>query len=79
LTPFLLDRRPLGLATYAIVPGSDKPKLSIRLCDKAAETISLHYPDLPFRLAGTHADLDRQIKAMQDRIRRKHRIRRKQR
>ena len=45
----------LGLA------GQNKPRLPIRVCDEAAITLCLNYPDLKFHQAGKHADLDKQI------------------
>jgi hypothetical protein len=71
LVPLLIDKRPLDRWTYSVYPGKEEPSLPIRVCDEAAETINLRRPDLPFRMAGTHADLDRQITAMRERIRRK--------
>jgi hypothetical protein len=71
LVPLLEDKRPAEGWTYSVIPETNEPRLPIRVCDEAAETISLHHSDLPFRLGGTHSDLDRQIKAIQERIRRK--------
>jgi hypothetical protein len=67
LAPALVDKREFGW-TYALVPGQNEPRRPIRVCDEAAETISLSRPDLPFTMAGEHADLDRQIAAMRARI-----------
>jgi hypothetical protein len=64
LSPMLDDKRPLRL-TYAMVPGQNKPRASLRVCDEAAVALNLIQPELKFTLAGEHADLDRQIAAMQ--------------
>jgi hypothetical protein len=37
---------------------------NIRVCDVAAESISLSRPDLPFKMEGDHENLDRQIAIM---------------
>ena len=67
LSPALLDKREFGW-TYALVLGQNEPRRQIRVCDEAAETISLSRPDLPFKLAGEHEELDRQIATMRARI-----------
>ncbi|MGB8371126.1 MAG: hypothetical protein ACLPYZ_18340 [Limisphaerales bacterium] len=69
LSPALTDKREFGW-DYALVPGQNEPRRPIRVCDEAAETISLSRPDLKFVMAGEHADLDRQIAAMRERIQR---------
>jgi hypothetical protein len=70
LTPLLTDQRPTG-RTYPVVPGKEESRLPIRVCDEAAQTISLHHPEIPFRMAGTHKDLDEQIAAMREQIARR--------
>lgn len=65
LAPLLDDRRELVGLAYRISPAWDAPTLPVRVCDEAAETIALANPDLHFDRHGTHADLDRQIRAMQ--------------
>lgn len=67
LSPALKDKREFGW-DYALVPGHNEPRRPIRVCDEAAETISLRQPDLPFKLEGEHEHLDRQIAAMRARI-----------
>lgn len=68
LAPALTDKREFGW-NYALVPGQNEPRRPIRVCDEAAEAISLHRPDLPFKMAGEHEDLDKQISQMLERIR----------
>src|SRR5438445_636833 len=68
LAPLLTDRRPDRGWMYGVDPGPNGPRLPIRVCDEAAGVISGDHPGLPFRLAGTHEDLDRQIAAMRERI-----------
>lgn len=67
LSPALADKREFG-GSYALKPGQDEPRRPLRICDEAAETISLSRPELSFRLAGEHEELDRQIAAMRARI-----------
>jgi hypothetical protein len=67
LLPALTDKREFGW-DYSLVPGQNEPRRPIRVCDEAAETISLSRPDLKFVMAGEHADLDRQIAIMRERI-----------
>jgi len=67
LAPLLDDTRE-ERQWYAVEEGKDSLRLAIRVCDDAARTISLSRPDLPFVLRGTHAELDRQIAVMKERI-----------
>lgn len=67
LAPALKDKREFGWS-YAVVKGQNEPRLPIRICDEAAETISMSRPDLSFKMEGEHKDLDKQIKLMQERI-----------
>ena len=67
LSPALKDKHEFGW-DYPLVPGQNEPRRPIRICDEAAETISLSRPDLPFKLEGEHENLDRQIAAMRARI-----------
>lgn len=67
LLPALADKRDFGW-TYALTPGQNEPRRTIRVCDEAAETISLNRPDLPFKMAGEHEELDRQIAAILARV-----------
>jgi hypothetical protein len=50
LYPALADKREFGW-DYALIPGQDEPRRPIRVCDEAAETISLSRPDLKFKMA----------------------------
>lgn len=68
LPPLLDDRRDTRWA-YTIRPGWNQPHLPIRVCDEAAETLNLLFPDLPFKLEGTHAELDEQIKQVKAKLR----------
>jgi hypothetical protein len=68
LGPLLQDTRPAEGWTYAVVPGKDEPRLPVRICDEAAETIARNFPKLSFKMAGEHKDLDRQIEKMSDQI-----------
>ncbi len=68
LSPLLLDTRPAEGWTYAVVPGKNEPRLPIRICDEAAETISKNFPRLTFKMAGTHKELDQQVQVMRERI-----------
>jgi hypothetical protein len=67
LSPALADKREFGW-TYALMPGQNEPRRPIRVCDEAAETIGLSRPDLPFKLAGEHEELDCQIATILTRI-----------
>jgi len=67
LFPALSDKREFGWE-YALVPGKNEPRRPIRVCDEAAETISLSRSDLKFQMAGEHENLDRQIAVMRQRI-----------
>ena len=69
LLPALTDKREFGW-DYPLVLGQNEPRRLIRVCDEAAETISMSRPDLKFVMAGEHADLDRQIAVMRERIQR---------
>jgi hypothetical protein len=67
LTPLLEDKREERM-WYQKVAGNDEDRPAIRICDDAAQAISLSRPDLPFVLHGTHENLDRQIAVMKERI-----------
>jgi hypothetical protein len=67
LSPALTDKRAFGW-TYALVARQNEPRRPIRVCDEAAETISLSRPDLPFKMEGEHENLDAQIAVMRTRI-----------
>ncbi|MGD1083815.1 MAG: hypothetical protein ABSA47_03580 [Verrucomicrobiota bacterium] len=69
LGPLLEDARPAFEGwTYAVVSERDQPRLPMRICDKAAETIAKNFPKLKFTMVGQYADLDRQIQKMRDQI-----------
>jgi hypothetical protein len=68
LAPLLTDKRPSDGWSYEVIPGQSKPRLPIRICDEAAETIHMHHPNLRFVLAGKHSELDTQIEAMRRQI-----------
>lgn len=66
--PLLEDSRLADGWDYSVIPGQNEPRLPIRICDEAAETISQNFPKLSFKMAGQHIDLDRQIQKMRDQI-----------
>jgi len=68
LSPFLNDTRSANGWTYPITPGQSEPRQEIRICDEAAETISQNFPKLVFKMEGEHANLDKQIERMRNRI-----------
>lgn len=68
LAPLLADRRLDYSESHPIDPSRRGPSLVTRVCDMAAETVNLNHPDLPFRMTGRYTDLDRQIAAMRERI-----------
>ena len=68
LGPLLSDTRPAEGWTYAVIPGQNEPRLPIRICDEAADTIAKNFSHLVFRMAGNHTDLDGQIRKMRDQI-----------
>lgn len=65
------DSRPAEGWTYAVVPGNNEPRLPIRVCDEAAQTITKNFPTLHFEMTGEHKRLDEQIKTMQRQIKAK--------
>jgi hypothetical protein len=70
LGPLLADTRE-GYMNYAVVPGKNDNLLSTRICDDAATALAMHHPELKFTLAGTHADLDKQIAVIREQLNRK--------
>ncbi len=64
LAPLLTDKRTFGWS-YGVEAGKNEHRRPIRVCDEAAESLSQNHPELKFILAGEHADLDRQIAAIQ--------------
>jgi len=67
LTPLLEDKRDFGWS-YTVRPNEDGPRLPIRVCDEAAETIAINSKSLRFVMEGSHENLDRQIAVMQHKI-----------
>jgi hypothetical protein len=68
LGPLLEDSRLADGWDYSVIPGQNEPRLPIRICDEAAETITQNFPKLKFKMAGQHSDLNRQIQKMQEQI-----------
>jgi hypothetical protein len=71
LGPLLEDTRQVGKWSYAVDPEKNDPRLPIRICDEAAVALATHHPELKFTLAGTHADLDKQITVIREQLARK--------
>ncbi|MSR58124.1 MAG: hypothetical protein EXS05_10660 [Planctomycetaceae bacterium] len=69
LAPLLDDQREADGWNYAVNPKQNEPRLPIRICDEAAESIAAANKNLRFEMHGTHADLDRQIKVIMDGLR----------
>jgi hypothetical protein len=67
LAPLLEDKREFGW-NYAVNPKENEPRLPIRVCDEAAETIAMHSKTLKFVMEGSHENLDRQIEVMRRKI-----------
>jgi hypothetical protein len=65
LGPLLADKRPMD---WTYEPGKGRSRLPLRVCDAAASTLSKNHPELKFTLAGGHADLDKQIAVIQERL-----------
>jgi hypothetical protein len=76
LAPLLEDKRE-SIGQYRVEdpkPGEfimDGPWLPVRICDAAADTLCRNHPELKFTHRGQHADLDKQIAAMQEQLKRK--------
>jgi hypothetical protein len=70
LGPLLTDTRK-GYMNYRVEPENNKVLESTRLCDDAATALAMHHPELKFTLAGTHADLDKQIAVIREQLNRK--------
>ncbi|MDB6024860.1 MAG: hypothetical protein JWM68_1083 [Verrucomicrobiales bacterium] len=68
LKRLLNDKRPADGWTYAVIPHQNEPRLPIRICDEAAETISMNFPKLTFKMEGSHEQLDQQIEKMRRQI-----------
>lgn len=69
LGPPLEDTRD-GYMTYAVEPGKDEKRVTTRICDEAAAILTANHPELKFTLAGTHADLDKQIAVIREQLNR---------
>lgn len=69
LKSLLADQRKADGWTYAINPNQEKLRLPIRICDEAAETIAKADKRIHFDMRGTHADLDRQVKTIEEVLR----------
>lgn len=67
LGPLLTDTRD-GYMNFAVEPGKNDKLLSTRICDDAAVALSMNHPEMKFTLAGTHADLDKQIAVMREQL-----------
>jgi hypothetical protein len=67
LGPLLDDKRE-GYRTYPTGPGKDAPQLHTRICDEAAFILARNHPELKFTLAGSHADLDKQIAVIREQL-----------
>lgn len=67
LAPLLEDKRTFGW-TYGVNPKENEPRLPIRVCDEAAETIAMHSKELKFVMEGSHENLDRQIEVLRRKI-----------
>jgi hypothetical protein len=67
LSPLLEDKEDTGW-NYAINPQENEPRLPIRVCDEAAETIAMQSKEFKFVMEGSHEKLDRQIKVMRRKI-----------
>lgn len=72
LTPLLNDKRNVGGSSYPVTPGQNKPRLPIRVCDEAAETICARNPAVSFQQQGDHENLDRQIERIRNWIDERH-------
>ncbi|AWM36925.1 hypothetical protein GobsT_52010 [Gemmata obscuriglobus] len=71
LAPLLDDNRDTDWGSYPVDPSENEPRLPIRICDAAADTLSHNHPELKFTLRGQHADLDKQIAVMREQLKRK--------
>ncbi len=69
LWPMLSDKR-VNTVFYdhPTTAASEKPRLLMRVCDVAAETIRRHRNDVRFEMVGTEPELDGQIRRMQARL-----------
>ncbi|MCW3055249.1 MAG: hypothetical protein JWN14_4419 [Chthonomonadales bacterium] len=67
LAPLLADKRNCAL-DYSVKPHTKEPRLPIRVCDEAADTLAMLDKNLTFHMEGTHAHLDAQIRAMRSKI-----------
>jgi hypothetical protein len=74
LAPLLEDQRE-SVGTYYVALGGgiveSGPQRPVRICDAAADTLSRNHPELKFTLRGQQADLDKQIAAIREQLKRK--------
>jgi hypothetical protein len=68
LVPLLSDKRPSSTYSHPVTGRPEGPSLPIRVCDQAAAVLCAHRKDLKFERIGSFADLDRQIRTLQDRL-----------
>jgi hypothetical protein len=68
LWPMLSDKRPSKGYSHPVKRNADEPRRTIRVCDAAAEKISLHRKDVKFVMVGTEQELDHQIRQMRKRL-----------
>ncbi len=69
LIRLLSDQRPVEGYTYAISPTvRDSDRLTIRVCDAAADTLHLYRKKLPWSMQGDYKNLDNQIDAIRERL-----------
>ncbi len=68
LSPLLDDKRDTRWGTYGVNPPANEPRLPIRVCDLAAQTMSGLKPELWFELRGTHEDLDGAIEGIKTQL-----------
>jgi hypothetical protein len=74
LAPFLEDKRRLEPRSHqASERNSDLRQVITRVCDAAAETLSLNHPELKFKMIGTERELDEQIRILREQLARRKR------
>jgi hypothetical protein len=66
LAPLLRDLRATGFGVHPVRSEQPEPTAAIRVCDAAAETISLANEGVSFSMVGTRTDLSRQIKSIRE-------------
>jgi hypothetical protein len=68
LVPLLSDKRESNTYSHGVIGPSGGPSLPIRVCDQAAAVLCAHRKDLKFEMIGSFAELDRQIRILQERL-----------